>query len=125
MLDTKCNKKSNVTTHVCQFSRRKVGGYDCHAQYRVKRFKNVESGATTGQILIEKAAAVHDHDIKDDAEDRVYTVSTKLIDSIIKECIEFGMSSRATKVKLAEKNLLGDDSNKVEGRRRIHQKFYR
>ena len=85
----------------------------------------VESGTTTGQILIEKAAAVHDHTIKDNSEDRVYTVSTKRIDPIIKDCIKYGMSSRATKVKLTEKNLLGDDADTAEGRRRIHQKFYR
>ena len=124
MLDTKSNKKSNVTTHVCQFSWRKVDGYDCQAQYRIKRFNNVESGTTNGLILEENAAAVHDHGIKDTSEERVCNLSTKLIDSIIIECIKDGMSSRATKAKLAQNNLLGVDADTVEGRQRIHQKFY-
>ena len=70
LLDTKSSKKSNVTTDVCQFSRRKVGGYDCQAKYCIKRFKNVESGSTNGLILVEKAASVHNHAIKDTSEER-------------------------------------------------------
>ena len=125
LLDTKSSKKSNVTTDVCQFSRRKVGGYDCQAKYCIKRFKNVESGSTNGLILVEKAASVHDHAIKDTSEERVYHLSTKLINSIIMECIKDCMLSRATKAKLAQKNLLRVDADTAEGRRRIRQKFYR
>ena len=99
LLDTKSSKKSNVTTDVCQFSRRKVGGYDCQAKYCIKRFKNVESGSTNGLILVEKAASVHNHAIKDTSEERVYHLSTKLVDSIIMECIKDCMSSRTTKAK--------------------------
>ena len=117
-VDTKSNKKSNVTTHVCQFSRRKVGGYDCQAKYRIK-------AAINGLIPVEKANAVHDHAIKGTSEERVYHLSTKLVDSIIMECIKDCMSSRTTKAKLAQKDLLGVDADTAEGRRRIRQKFYR
>ena len=71
--DTKNQKQAETTRYVCEFSKRKTGGYDCKASFRAKKFHH------NGSVTVEKSDAEHDDNPQAD-DQRVYGVYKKKFD---------------------------------------------
>ena len=82
--DTKNQKQAETTRYVCEFSKRKTGGYDCKASFRAKKFHH------NGSVTVEKSDAEHDDNPQAD-DQRVYCVYTKKFDQKIEDCINLQM----------------------------------
>ena len=72
-LDTKKGRAADVDTWVCQYSKRKLGGFHCPKMMRVKRFR--DQHGLSGLIDVERNDQPHDHSQEqEEEEDRVYQI---------------------------------------------------
>ena len=121
-LDTKKGRAADVDTWVCQYSKRKLGGFHCPKMMRVKRYR--DQHGLSGLIDVERNDQPHDHSQEQEEEDRVYQIYDKGIDALLTECIKDGLTFRATISKLAAKYLDWNFED-LQNRRNLYQKRHR
>ena len=78
-LDTKKGRAADVDNYVCQYSKRKLGGFHCPKMMRVKRYR--DQHGLSGLIDVERNDQPHDHSQEQEEEDRVYQIYDKGIDA--------------------------------------------
>ena len=110
--------------YVCQYGKRRTGGFKCEAMFRLKRSKDAE-GNLTGRIVIEKSQADHDdHQPAGDVEDRTYDVWDKEMEELIASAVSDNVSTQAIRKKMKEK-YKDRDFDSSTGRSRLYQKVHR
>ena len=124
-LDTKRGKLADTTTYVCQYGKRRTGGYNCEAMYRIKRAKDAE-GNKTGRIEVEKSEADHnDHKPVDNMEEEItYDIWDKEMDQLISTAVSDNLATESIRKKMKEK-YPERDFDSTTARSRLYQKIHR
>ena len=112
-----------METYVCENNPKKVGGYGCGAKYRVKWSKAVND---VDRVIVELNSIGHNHDLDENAEERVYLSYSKQTDRVIEQAILDGLAFQQVRKKVYQTfpNAEAEFSG-TKGVRKLYSKFHR